>query len=127
MDDYGRGPRRGVPDRRRRARLWGDERNTGKSLGTDLEKQKLTLPLIRLLETSTPEAAESLRRILAEAKPQDRIKIRDLLENSEALAYAWAQAERHAEQAASRLDVLPESPCKAVLRGLTHHVIRRSN
>ena len=30
--------------------IWGDERSTGKSLGTDLEKQKLTLPLIRLLD-----------------------------------------------------------------------------
>ena len=29
--------------------IWGEERTTGKSLGTDLEKQKLTLPLIRLL------------------------------------------------------------------------------
>ena len=29
--------------------IWGEERVTGKSLGTDLEKQKLTLPVIRLL------------------------------------------------------------------------------
>ena len=29
--------------------LTGDERCTGKSLGTDIEQQKLTLPLIRLL------------------------------------------------------------------------------
>src|SRR6185437_8296242 len=28
--------------------IWGEEQATGKSLGTDLEKQKLTLPLIRL-------------------------------------------------------------------------------
>ena len=29
--------------------IWGEEHSTGKSLGTDLEKQKLTLPVIRLL------------------------------------------------------------------------------
>jgi octaprenyl-diphosphate synthase len=107
--------------------LWGEERATGKSLGTDLEKQKLTLPLIRLLETSTPEVAESIRRLLAEAKPEDRHKIRDLLDQSEALQYAWSQAERYAAKAAAALDVLPESPCKAVLRTLTHYVVRRSN
>jgi octaprenyl-diphosphate synthase len=107
--------------------LWGEERATGKSLGTDLEKQKLTLPLIRLLETSTPEAAEALRRTLAEARPEDRLKIRDLLDQSEALAYAWSQAERYAVKAAAALDVLPDSPCKAVLRTLTHYVVRRSN
>ncbi len=99
--------------------LWGEERATGKSLGTDLEKQKLTLPLIRLLETSTPEAAEALRRTLAEARPSDREKVRDLLDQSEALAYAWSQAERYASKAAAALDVLPDSPCKAVLRTLT--------
>ena len=37
--------------------IWGEERATGKSLGTDLEKQKLTLPVIRLLSRSDPEAA----------------------------------------------------------------------
>ena len=107
--------------------LWGEERATGKSLGTDLEKQKLTLPLIRLLETSTPAAAESIRRLLAEAKPEDRLKIRDLLDQSEALQYAWSQAERFASKASAALDILPESPCKAVLRTLTHYVVRRSN
>ena len=127
MDDYGRDLGVAFQIADDVLDLWGEERNTGKSLGTDLEKQKLTLPLIRLLETSTPEAAESLRRTLAEAKPEDRAKIRDLLDQSEALAYAWSRAERYAEQAASRLDVLPESPCKAVLRSMTHHVVRRSN
>ena len=107
--------------------LWGEERTTGKSLGTDLEKQKLTLPLIRLLETSTPQAAGSLRRLLAEARPEDRDKIRDLLDQSEALAYAWGQAERYASKASAALDVLPDSACKSALRALTHHVIRRSN
>ena len=34
--------------------LVGDEAAAGKSLGTDLLKQKATLPLIRLLETVSP-------------------------------------------------------------------------
>ena len=33
--------------------IWGEERVTGKSLGTDLEKQKLTLPIIHLLRESS--------------------------------------------------------------------------
>src|SRR5205823_6308748 len=43
--------------------IWGEERVTGKSLGTDLEKQKLTLPLIRLLETAESSTASSVRRM----------------------------------------------------------------
>ena len=37
-----------------------------------------------------------IRRLLSGAKPEDRGKIRDMLEQSEALPYAWSQAERHA-------------------------------
>jgi octaprenyl-diphosphate synthase len=107
--------------------LWGEERATGKSLGTDLEKQKLTLPLIRLLETSTPNEAQAIRRLLAEATPQDRDRVRDLLDQSEAPQYAWSQAERYASMAATALDILPDSPCKSVLRTLTHYVVRRSH
>src|SRR5262245_23345896 len=47
--------------------IWGDERTTGKSLGTDFEKQKLTLPLIRLLAVSPPATAERVRAVLSEA------------------------------------------------------------
>lgn len=107
--------------------LWGEERATGKSLGTDLEKQKLTLPLIRLLETSSPESAKTIRRLLANAKLQDREKVRDLLDQSEALAYAWGQAERYASKASASLDVLPDSSCKNVLKSLAGYVVRRSH
>ena len=127
MDDYGRDLGVAFQIADDVLDVWGEERATGKSLGTDLEKQKLTLPLIRLLETSSPEDAASIRGFLAEAKPEDRLKIRDLLDQSEALQYAWSQAERYASRAAAALDVLPESTCKSVLRTLTHHVVRRSN
>src|SRR4051812_20548974 len=45
--------------------LWGEERKTGKTLGTDLEKQKLTLPLIRLLATAPAATSDRVRRLLA--------------------------------------------------------------
>src|SRR5262249_40256168 len=41
--------------------IWGDERVTGKSLGTDLEKQKLTLPIILLLRLVEPDVATTIR------------------------------------------------------------------
>lgn len=107
--------------------LWGEERATGKSLGTDLEKQKLTLPLIRLLQTSPPKEAQAIRDLLANATPKDRIRVRELLDQSEAPHYAWTQAERYALLAESALEVLPESPSKTVLRTLTRYVVRRSH
>ena len=106
--------------------LLGEERATGKSLGTDLEKQKLTLPLIRLLSTAPTETANRLRSLLAEAKPDDRAEVRSYLDQSDALNYAWTQAERFAARASAALDHLPESPSKNVLRALTHYVVRRN-
>ena len=58
MDDYGRDLGVAFQIADDVLDLWGEERAIGKSLGTDLEKQKLTLPLIRLLATSGPETAE---------------------------------------------------------------------
>ncbi len=50
--------------------IWGEEGATGKSLGTDLEKQKLTLPVIRLLSVADPASALRIRRLLSDAKPR---------------------------------------------------------
>ncbi len=44
--------------------LLGSEAETGKSLGTDLQKQKLTLPLIRLVGTASETDAAAIRELL---------------------------------------------------------------
>jgi octaprenyl-diphosphate synthase len=106
--------------------LWGEERTTGKSLGTDLEKQKLTLPLIRLLATSPGATAAKVRGLLAEPHP-DRRMLRSYLDASDAREYAWERAKEHAALALGRLDVLAESEAKTVLRSLTQYVVRRAS
>lgn len=106
--------------------LWGEERTTGKTLGTDLEKQKLTLPLIRLLATLPVEEAEALRNALANPDDDARTKVRPLLESSGALDYAWSQAARFAESARAALDALPPSKACEILRQLTYYVMRRA-
>src|SRR6185437_10169994 len=107
--------------------IWGDERTTGKSLGTDLEKQKLTLPLIRLLNVAPAATADRVRALLGEARPEGRRALRPDLERSGALDYAWDRARAYAAQAIAHLDVLDESHAKAILRSLGHHVVRRSS
>ena len=107
--------------------IWGEESKTGKSLGTDLEKQKLTLPLIRLLATAPAATASAVRRLLAEANPENRHALRPYLEASGALEYAWDRAKHFAGQAAAALDVLPESPARTTLRNLASYVVRRSS
>ena len=106
--------------------IWGEERTTGKSLGTDLEKQKLTLPLIRLFTTAPDSIATPVRRLLTEANPDNRRELRSYLDTSDALEYSWDRAEQHASMALASLDCLEESSAKAVLRALGHYVVRRS-
>jgi octaprenyl-diphosphate synthase len=106
--------------------IWGDERTTGKSLGTDLEKQKLTLPLIRLLAVASPATANRVRSILAEARPDSRRELRSDLEESGALDYAWDRARLCAAQAVAHLEALDESPARSILRTLGHYVVRRT-
>jgi octaprenyl-diphosphate synthase len=105
--------------------LWGEERTTGKTLGTDLEKQKLTLPLIRLLSTAPPDQADRLRAILAGPEADRLAGVRPFLEASGSLDYAWERAKEFAESARSALDGLAPSSARGVLEALTHHVLRR--
>ena len=106
--------------------IWGEERTTGKTLGTDMEKQKLTLPLIRLLATLPADEAESLRDALANPDDHARSRVRPMLESSGALDYAWSQATRYAESARAALDLLPPSRAREILRQLTFYVMRRA-
>ncbi len=106
--------------------IWGEEQKTGKSLGTDLEKQKLTLPLIHLLANAPASLGARLRRMIASPSAETREELRPYLESSGALDYAWEQAGAFAAQASDSLDALPETAAKGLLRSLTHYVVRRS-
>jgi octaprenyl-diphosphate synthase len=107
--------------------IWGEERVTGKSLGTDLEKQKMTLPVIYLLRLVEPAAVPEIRRLLAEARADHRRSLRPYLERTGAIDRAWQCAKHHVKQALDALDCLPESDAKGVLRILAQYVVRRSS
>ena len=105
--------------------IWGEERSTGKSLGTDLQKQKLTLPVIRLLRLADPASVARIRRQLSDAKGDARRWLRPLLEESGGLEYAWQLAKQHVRLALEDLDRLTDSEATRALRTLAHLVIRR--
>ncbi len=105
--------------------LEGDEATTGKSLGTDLEQQKPTLPLIRLLEQTSPEERPSILEILARSGNHRREALQPWFAQYDALAYARTRAEEFASQARDELAHLPASPAKLVLEGLTYFVVAR--
>lgn len=107
--------------------LVGEENATGKSLGTDLEQQKPTLPLIHLLRYGPPEVVAQARRILERPGRLQRDSLRPLLLEHGALSYAQRRAAEFATQARGELVCLPASPCKAILDALTNRVVDRKN
>jgi octaprenyl-diphosphate synthase len=107
--------------------LVGEERATGKSLGTDLEQQKMTLPLIRLLSAAPAPAAGRLRQLLTAPGNHKREALRPFLDESDAVAYATRRAREFAARARGELECLPPSPCRAVLEALTERVVARDN
>jgi octaprenyl-diphosphate synthase len=106
--------------------LVGEERATGKSLGTDLEQQKLTLPLVHLLETATPELATRVRQLLGSPQNHKREALRPILMESGALSYAEKRALEFAARARAELTCLPPSTCRGILEQLTDRVVHRS-
>ncbi|TWU12811.1 Octaprenyl-diphosphate synthase [Symmachiella macrocystis] len=104
----------------------GNEGETGKSLGSDLKKQKLTLPLIRLLDQSTPEDATEIRRLLADPTEANRDKLQKFVAGSDAIEYAFAQANEFAQTARQQLAELPDSVSKRLLEEITEFATQRS-
>jgi len=106
--------------------LIGEERTAGKSLGTDLEQRKLTLPLIHLLAGGDKGLAARVRQILASPDNHKREALRPCLIESGGLEYARRRAAEMAEQARGELACLTLSPCRSILEALTERVIHRN-
>ncbi|HEV3256576.1 MAG TPA: polyprenyl synthetase family protein [Gemmataceae bacterium] len=107
--------------------LVGEERAAGKSLGTDVEQQKLTLPLICLLHGARAETAARVRHILASTGNHKREALRPYLAETGALRYAGDRAEEFAGRARAELECLPPSDCRHILELLTDRVVHRND
>jgi octaprenyl-diphosphate synthase len=104
----------------------GEERTTGKSLGTDLAKQKPTLPIIRALELARDDQRQTLIDQLTGGDGRRADWLLPLLERSEAIEYARERAGQFARSALQSLDSLPPSPSRDVLATMTDFVVRRA-
>jgi octaprenyl-diphosphate synthase len=107
--------------------LIGQEEQVGKSLGTDLEQRKLTLPLIRLLTQGPIGLAERVRQILAAPGNHKLEALRPCLAESDGLDYARQRAEDYAARARRELNLLPPSPSRSILEAMTEKVVHRNH
>jgi octaprenyl-diphosphate synthase len=107
--------------------LVGDEKATGKSLGTDLEQGKMTLPLIHLLRSLPERQAARARQALCGEDDNRREALRPLLQQAGSLQYALGKALDLAAAARAELAVLPPSPCRGVLEAMAERVVHRES
>jgi octaprenyl-diphosphate synthase len=107
--------------------LVGEETLAGKSLGTDLEQGKMTLPLIHLLATGAPEQAARARQVLLGEHDNRREALRPLLHEAGSLGYARRRAVELTRRALEELAAQPPSPCRSVLEAMTERVVHRES
>ena len=105
--------------------LTGHEGTAGKTLGTDLDQQKLTLPLIHALNTLPSSDADKLREVLRSADPAKRRRVAEWLDETGSVAYARRRADEFCGRARETLDELPDTECRAILGLLTGWSVRR--
>jgi octaprenyl-diphosphate synthase len=103
----------------------GDTRAVGKTLGIDIEKVKLTLPMIHFLRTAPHEHQLLLRSLLVSKEPDKVEKIRNLILPTNSIQYARDRARHYVESARSALASLPESEARFALDTMAEFVLDR--
>ncbi len=106
--------------------ILGDETQMGKTLGSDLAKQKLTLPMIRLLNVLKTETRNALIAEIQNHLGQETYaRIRMLLQEHHIYESVRETAINHITQAITLLDIFPDSPAKTAMIGFAKYAIER--
>jgi octaprenyl-diphosphate synthase len=107
--------------------LIGEEQTTGKSLGTDLDQRKMTLPLIHLLKQAPETTARRFQQIFDSPANHKREKLTPLLRESGALEYAQGRAKVFAARAQAELECVPLTHCRTILATLADRAVHRTS
>ncbi|HSU67413.1 MAG TPA: polyprenyl synthetase family protein [Tepidisphaeraceae bacterium] len=104
----------------------GDTATVGKTLGIDVEKGKMTLPMIHFLRTA-PTEHQALLRSLLEGKDADKgERVRNLVLPSASITYATDRARQLVDRARSAIAELPETDARRVLDTMAEFVVTRA-
>lgn len=106
--------------------LIGDEAVVGKSLGTDLEGGKLTLPLIQLARADGGSARKRLKGlVLEEGLENRRSRLAEEFDLGPALDYSFKRADDFIRAAMAELDSLEATPFREAMRNVGEFVLCR--
>src|SRR5688572_8828281 len=99
--------------------LFGSEAKAGKSLGTDLAKGKLTLPMIIALERATAAERAQFQATVQDWQPENFVRVVQWLNKHHALSASQKAVHEYLAVARGTIVSLPESESRAGLFGLT--------
>ena len=112
--------------------LTGEQANTGKDVGNDLDRNKLTLPVIHFLETAEETQRKEATRILlagirqGETDVSGRSKLLTELRGNGCLAYAKKRAVEFVEKALDKIKGLPQSKYKKAMIETARFIVERT-
>lgn len=102
--------------------MLGMDNAAGKTLGTDAEKGKLTLPVFFLLESSCEDIAAEVREAVENRRVIDYSRMRRTEGFREAIRLSVAEGLSRNEEARESLWMLPESPAREALAEMTYRL-----
>lgn len=106
--------------------VMGKEEEMGKPINLDTQSGKLTLPFIRLVNKIPIDRKESTLELIFQNNSEDsKAAIADLLEEHEAVDYAYDTARQLVKKAQDDLSVIPDSIYKTSLLELGDYVVSR--
>ena len=89
--------------------LVGSEDKAGKTLGTDLGKGKLTLPILHLLQTASPAERQHYSEMILRSEEEDALGLAQAAHRSGALRFAVSTTERMLRDAQHQVTLLPRN------------------
>ncbi|MDQ8192464.1 polyprenyl synthetase family protein [Roseibacillus persicicus] len=103
--------------------LVGEEEEFGKTLRTDLEKGKLTLPILRLLEKANPAQRAKLQERIIKQEPLDLTILTGIADYEGAIDYSIETAIKLVDDARDPLHFLPDTKYRAALFTLADYLL----
>ena len=99
--------------------LVGDEEEFGKTLRTDLNKGKLTLPILNLLDSATERQREKLNRLLIQKEPIDVSALANIADYEGSIESAVDTGQQLVEDARKNLIGLEKNEFTEAMFGIT--------
>ena len=107
--------------------VFGSEAAAGKSLGTDLTKGKLTLPMLLALEQASAAERSSLKAMVREWDTGQLPGLLKILRDHRTLEGSKRAVHQYLDSARERLGALPETESRTALASLTDYLARQTD